>query len=284
MQEVMVSTIHCCGPETKEEMEFAAPYGNNAVIRLSPQFPPTNSLYFPSTPCKLTPTLKNPFSSSFRLNCYGRGYGDEGPLSTSLAYDILGVTPNCSPDQIKAAFRARVKKFHPDVRKDGENSDLMIRRVIEAYEMLSSYTKSEIIESECLDPFDEPECEAFDLFVNQTVCIGKGCYSSCVKKAPHTFSISSLTGLAQATAQGKGEDYEVQVAVGQCPKSCIHYVTPSQRLILEELLNSIINKPYDTSAEAELLYTLIVKARFENNRYKKPKKEPKVSTKHVDWF
>lgn len=28
--------------------------------------------------------------------------------------------------------------------------------------------------SECLDPFDEPECEAFDLFVNQTVCIGKG--------------------------------------------------------------------------------------------------------------
>lgn len=27
---------------------------------------------------------------------------------------------------------------------------------------------------ECLDPFDEPECEAFDLFVNEILCIGKG--------------------------------------------------------------------------------------------------------------
>lgn len=27
---------------------------------------------------------------------------------------------------------------------------------------------------ECLDPFDEPECEALDLFVNEILCIGKG--------------------------------------------------------------------------------------------------------------
>lgn len=45
-----------------------------------------------------------------------------------------------------------------------------------------------------------------------------------------------------------------------------------------------MNAPYDTSAEADLLYSLIVKARFENNRYGKPKKQPKASGKHVDWF
>ena len=39
---------------------------------------------------------------------------------------------------------------------------------------------------------------------------------------------------------GHGEDYQFQLAVGQCPKSCIHYITPSQRFILEELLDRYI--------------------------------------------
>ena len=42
-------------------------------------------------------------------------------------------------------------------------------------------------------------------------------------------------------------------------------------------------QPYNSSAEAELLYSLIVKAMFENIWYQKPKKEPKTSTQHVDW-
>ncbi|GAA0173108.1 hypothetical protein LIER_26793 [Lithospermum erythrorhizon] len=48
--------------------------------------------------------------------------------------------------------------------------------------------------------------------------------------------------------------------------------------------HSIINMPYDTSAEAELLYSLIIKAKYENNRFQKPKKKPKVSTEEVDWY
>lgn len=35
---------------------------------------------------------------------------------------------------------------------------------------------------------------------------------------------------------GHGDDYQVQLSVGQCPRSCIYYVTPSQRVILEDLL------------------------------------------------
>ncbi|CAB4315606.1 unnamed protein product [Prunus armeniaca] len=160
---------------------------------------------------------------------------------------------------------------------------MMIRRVIQAYEMLSNYSRSEIIERECVDPFDNPECEAFDVFVNEVLCVGKGCPYSCVQRAPHAFTYAS-TGTARATSPGVGDDYQVQLAVGQCPRSCIHYVTPIQRIILEELLDSILNMPYDSSAEADLLYSLIVKARFENNRYRKPKKQPKASTQHVDWF
>ncbi|XP_017633323.1 uncharacterized protein LOC108475871 [Gossypium arboreum] len=149
--------------------------------------------------------------------------------------------------------------------------------------MLSDYSRSEIIERECLDPFDSPESEAFDFFVNEVLCIGKGCPYSCVKRAPHAFSYDPSTGTARATSQGHGEDYRVQLAVGQCPRNCIHFVTPSQRIILEELLDSILNVPFDISAEADLLYS-IVKAKFENNRYQKPKKQPKTSTKNVDWF
>ncbi|XP_052192490.1 uncharacterized protein LOC127801409 isoform X2 [Diospyros lotus] len=216
-----------------------------------------------------------PSTFPFTAKCRQRN-GDE-ILSTSSAFEVLGVAPNCSPAQLKAAFRAKVKQFHPDVRKDGESSDAKIRRVIRAYQILSKYTKTEIIERDCLDPFDEPECEAFDLFVNEILCVGK-------ERAPHAFAFSSPTGTARATSQGHGEDYQVQLAVGQCPRSCIHYVTPSQRVMLEELLDSILNMPYDTSAEADLLYSLIMKARFENNRYQRPKKQPKASTERVDWF
>ncbi|KMT07921.1 hypothetical protein BVRB_6g145240 [Beta vulgaris subsp. vulgaris] len=223
-------------------------------------------------------------SSSFRLNCRGTDMWDDHSLTTmAAAYSVLGLEPDCSAAELKAAFRAKVKEFHPDVRNNQHNTDLMIRRVIQAYEILSNISRSEIIESECLDPFDNPECEAFDIFVNEVLCAGKGCPYSCVKQAPHAFTFSSM-GTARATSQGHDEDYQVQLAVGQCPRSCIHYVTSSQRIILEELLDSIMDTPYDTSAEADLLYSLIIKAKYENNRYRKPKEQPKASTKHVDWL
>lgn len=31
---------------------------------------------------------------------------------------------------------------------------------------------------ECLDPFEDPECEAFDIFVNEVLCVGKGTLKS----------------------------------------------------------------------------------------------------------
>ncbi|XP_047315817.1 chaperone protein dnaJ C76, chloroplastic [Impatiens glandulifera] len=235
-------------------------------------------------------TLKNPLRfhtsaspSPFTVSCREKRR-DDIPMSPTSAYDVLGIVPGCSSDELKAAFRTKVKEFHPDVRKDVGDSDFMIRRVIEAYEILSKYNKTEIIERECLDPFDKPECEAYDIFVNEIMCIGNGCPYSCVQAAAHAFSFTPSTRTARATSQGHGEDYKVQLAVGQCPRSCIHYVTPSQRIILEELLDCILGMPFDTSVEAELLYSLIVKAKFENNRYRKPKKQEKASTGNVDWL
>ncbi|RZC89867.1 hypothetical protein C5167_035862 [Papaver somniferum] len=205
----------------------------------------------------------------------GNGRG-EYPLSLSSAYEILGVSPYCTFAELKSAFRSKVKQYHPDVSKDVDNSDDMIRQVITAYEIISKnpgFNNIDRDELSDVDPFDEPECEALDIFINETLCIGKGCPSSCVKAVPSAFSFDSWTGTARATVQGQGNDYRIQIAVSGCPRKCIHYVTPSQRIILEELLSSILESPVGTTAEADILYSLITKAKFENSRYQKPKKK-----------
>ncbi|XP_038988743.1 uncharacterized protein LOC103714688 isoform X2 [Phoenix dactylifera] len=220
-------------------------------------------------------------SRRLRSNCKGteKDYSGSSRLEedwmsspSATPYQILGVdSTSCSPAQLKAAFRARVKEFHPDVCKDMKDADAIIRRVIQAYEILSVNQQVETTERVCMDPFEEPECVAYDLFVNEIRCVGKGCPYSCVKRAPHAFSFT-----------GHGDDYLVESAVGQCPRRCIHYVTPSQRVILEDMLRSILSAPHDL-AEADFLDSLIIKANFENNRYQQPKRNPKASSKYVDW-
>ncbi|ONK63692.1 uncharacterized protein A4U43_C07F17900 [Asparagus officinalis] len=245
-----------------------------------------------------SPLLPKPFLFQWRIRDRGPSFstrtssassssaaGDDQGASAASPYEILGVDPTttpCSPAQLKAAFRARVKEFHPDVCKDNVDAGAIIQRVIQAYEILSKRHDLEDTEGACLDPFDEPECEAYDLFINEVLCLGKGCPYSCVKRAPYAFSFTAENGTARATSQGHNDDYQVQLAVGQCPKRCIHYVTPSQRAVLEDLLDSILNDPYNMG-DAALMESLISKAIFENNRYQEPKRRPKASTEYVDW-
>ncbi|KAI3973387.1 hypothetical protein MKW92_050498 [Papaver armeniacum] len=247
----------------------------NGFSTLGSSFPFNLNKYLTHNQICLQSCQRSTVPSSFMLHCKGNGRG-EYPLSLSSAYEILGVSSNCSSAQLKSAFRLKVKQYHPDVSKDVENSDDMIRQVITAYEIISKNPRFNDIDRDELrnvDPFDEPECEALDVFVNETLCIGKGCPSSCVKAAPNAFSFDSWTGTARATIQGQGNDYGIQNAVNGCPRNCIHYVTPSQRIILEELLSSILESPVGTTAEADILYSLITKAKFENSRYQKPKKK-----------
>lgn len=48
-------------------------------------------------------------------------------------------------------------------------------------------------------------------------------------------------------------------------------------------VHSVLMTPYDLS-EAAVLDSLLSKAMFENNRYKKPKRETKSSSDYVDWM
>lgn len=56
-------------------------------------------------------------------------------------YDILGVSPEASAQEVKSAFRKQAKKLHPDLAgragEGGRSRDAAMRRLLEAYRMLS---------------------------------------------------------------------------------------------------------------------------------------------------
>ena len=56
-------------------------------------------------------------------------------------YEILEVSPNSSDEIIKAAYRALVKKYHPDIYQgDKQYAEEMMQKINEAYHVLSNPT------------------------------------------------------------------------------------------------------------------------------------------------
>ncbi len=53
-------------------------------------------------------------------------------------YGVLGVTPKATGDEIKKAFRALARKYHPDVAKDKKAAEEMFKEINEANEVLSN--------------------------------------------------------------------------------------------------------------------------------------------------
>jgi curved DNA-binding protein CbpA len=52
-------------------------------------------------------------------------------------YEILGLDPTCSQKDIKKSFRARAKRLHPDIIGFSEDAQNEMRKLLEAYEVLS---------------------------------------------------------------------------------------------------------------------------------------------------
>jgi molecular chaperone DnaJ len=58
-------------------------------------------------------------------------------------YDILGVKKTASDDEIKKAYRALAKKFHPDKNKGNKDAEAKFKEISEAYSVLGDKEKRE---------------------------------------------------------------------------------------------------------------------------------------------
>lgn len=220
-------------------------------------------------------------------------------------YDVLGVFPGeDDPESLKSAYRARLKLYHPDVYPgDKDQAEAITKRIVRAYEVLTTDIDTGGGASNSTDPFDAPEAEAEDVFVNEFACVGRNCSSCCVDRAPNAFAFASDTGAARyrPTLDAEAYDdlgidpvvkeadrYALSLAVGQCPTQAIHWVTPRQRMALEELLLQTRNGEQNPDSVAPLIYELVTKAGYENGRYsgakQSAKRTPKRSTEWVDWY
>ena len=58
-------------------------------------------------------------------------------------YEVLGVSRDASPEEIKKSFRKLARQYHPDVNKKDKNAAEKFKEVNEAYEILSNVEKRE---------------------------------------------------------------------------------------------------------------------------------------------
>lgn len=52
-------------------------------------------------------------------------------------YDVLGIGPDASQEQIKKSFRSLALRYHPDKNRNSEESKQRFMQIVEAYEVLS---------------------------------------------------------------------------------------------------------------------------------------------------
>eukprot|EP00854_Cymbomonas_tetramitiformis_P006386 gene6386-7651_t len=115
------------------------------------------------------------------------------------------------------------------------------------------------------DPFEEPEGPADRIFVNELRCLGVNC------------SYSRFN-------DDEDLEYTLWQTVGQCPERCIHYVTKAQLDILQLELQKAIDGMSPIDQVEYSLYELLAKAAYENGRERVPKRQPRKSSKWVDFY
>ena len=56
-------------------------------------------------------------------------------------YKVLGVSPDASDEEVKRAYRALAKKYHPDMNPGDKEAEAKFKEATEAYSVLSDAEK-----------------------------------------------------------------------------------------------------------------------------------------------
>ncbi|MQL87984.1 hypothetical protein Taro_020518 [Colocasia esculenta] len=83
-----------------------------------------------------------------------RSFHGTRPMCVRDYYEVLGVSKNASPSEIKKAYYALAKKLHPDTNKDDAEAERKFQEVQRAYEVLKDEEKKSL--------YDQVGAEAFE--------------------------------------------------------------------------------------------------------------------------
>ena len=79
-------------------------------------------------------------------------------------YNVLGVAPNASDDEIKKVYRSLAMRYHPD-RNDAPGAEVRFKSITKAYEILSDRARrDEYNQSVNHRIILDAEAEAFELW------------------------------------------------------------------------------------------------------------------------
>ncbi|XP_052195235.1 chaperone protein dnaJ C76, chloroplastic-like [Diospyros lotus] len=170
---------------------------------------------------------------------------EEGLRTEKNYYELLGVSVDSTPQDIKGAYRKLQKKYHPDIAgQRGHEYTLMLNK---AYKVLiredlrreydASIGQLRVSFGRNIPGLGSSSWEgpirSHALFVDENACIG---CRECIHHASNTFTMDESLASARVRVQYGDDDTKLEVAVDSCPVNCIHWVDGKDLPVLEFLM------------------------------------------------
>ncbi|XP_015879312.2 chaperone protein dnaJ C76, chloroplastic-like [Ziziphus jujuba] len=178
------------------------------------------------------------------IRCCNRKEAVETKMEKNY-YELLGVSVDSEPLEIKEAYRKLQKKYHPDIAgQEGHEHTLLLN---EAYKVLmredlrrkydASIGQMRAFFSGDMSGLGysswDGSLRSKALFVDGNACIG---CRECVHHASNTFVMDEALGCARVKVQYGDDEQKLEVSVDSCPVNCIYWVDREELPVLEFLV------------------------------------------------
>ncbi|PNX92108.1 chaperone protein dnaJ [Trifolium pratense] len=165
------------------------------------------------------------------------------PIDTTADdyYEVLGLLPDATPEEIKKAYYDCMKACHPDLSGNDPKTTNFCMFINEVYAVLSDPIQRKVYDEihgyslTSINPFMDDSSPKDHVFVDEFTCIG---CKNCANVACDVFAIEEDFGRARVFNQ-RGNPELVQQAIDSCPVDCIHWTSAAQLSLLEDEMRRI---------------------------------------------